>query len=283
MTRYPSRALVLGGGGITGIGWQVGVLAGLGDEGVDLRDANIVIGTSAGSFVGTNYASGVDWAEVFARQARVTETEPVMRVRPELYEAWVNAFRAAGPDRRDFRAIGAGFGHVARSFPVTMDSKARRDVVRGRLFTDVWPASLRVTVTDADTGELCLLGPDAGLPIEVATMASGAVPGIWPVVRHNGREWIDAGMVSPANAHLAKGHDRIVVLAPMPASGPGTPSAHDDVARLNESAVAVLATPDEESRAAFGENPYDPGRAAAAAESGRRQGRVFATHVAAIW
>ncbi|GAB3274063.1 hypothetical protein GCM10027456_63730 [Kineosporia babensis] len=39
------------GGGITGIGWEVGVLAGLLDEGVDLRNADAVIGTSAGSFV----------------------------------------------------------------------------------------------------------------------------------------------------------------------------------------------------------------------------------------
>lgn len=43
-----TRALVLGGGGVTGIAWQVGVLAGLHSAGVDLSGADAVIGTSAG-------------------------------------------------------------------------------------------------------------------------------------------------------------------------------------------------------------------------------------------
>ncbi|MER7155387.1 patatin-like phospholipase family protein, partial [Streptomyces lydicus] len=50
-------ALVLGGGGLTGIGWEVGVLAGLADAGIDLADADVVIGTSAGSIVGAHLAS----------------------------------------------------------------------------------------------------------------------------------------------------------------------------------------------------------------------------------
>ena len=41
------RALVLGGGGITGIAWQIGLLKGLTDAGVDLSAADTVIGTSA--------------------------------------------------------------------------------------------------------------------------------------------------------------------------------------------------------------------------------------------
>jgi len=43
--------LVLGGGGITGIAWELGVLAGLAEAGVDLHDADLVVGTSAGSVV----------------------------------------------------------------------------------------------------------------------------------------------------------------------------------------------------------------------------------------
>ena len=45
-------ALVLGGGGITGIAWEIGVLAGLAEAGVDLSGADLVVGTSAGSVVG---------------------------------------------------------------------------------------------------------------------------------------------------------------------------------------------------------------------------------------
>ena len=48
------RAIVLGGGGVTGIAWEVRVLAGLRSAGVDLN-ADAVFGTSAGSFVGVAF------------------------------------------------------------------------------------------------------------------------------------------------------------------------------------------------------------------------------------
>ncbi|WP_328834075.1 patatin-like phospholipase family protein [Streptomyces sp. NBC_00252] len=277
----PTRALVLGGGGITGMGWEVGVLAGLLDEGVDLRDADTVIGTSAGSFVGTNYTSGTDWEILFADQGQAGDNEPVMHTDPAVYEGWTQAFIAGAGNPE---AVGAGFGRVARTFGAGVDTETRRAVVRSRLRTNQWPANMRVAVTDADTGQLRLLGPDAGVPIETATAASGAVPGIWPSVRFGGREWIDAGMVSAANATLAIGHDRIVVLAPMFEGHAGIPSALDDVAHLNRTgARAILAVPDTAAREAIGPNPYDPTRARAAAEAGRHQGRVLATEIKALW
>jgi len=48
----PRTALVLGGGGLTGIGWEAGIIKGLADQGVDLSMADTVVGTSAGSVVG---------------------------------------------------------------------------------------------------------------------------------------------------------------------------------------------------------------------------------------
>src|SRR5215204_2697159 len=43
------RALVLGGGGSTGNAWLIGVIAGLFDAGLDVTEADLIIGTSAGS------------------------------------------------------------------------------------------------------------------------------------------------------------------------------------------------------------------------------------------
>src|SRR3954470_24085989 len=43
------RALVLGGGGSTGNAWEIGVIAGLFDAGLDVTDADLIVGTSAGS------------------------------------------------------------------------------------------------------------------------------------------------------------------------------------------------------------------------------------------
>src|SRR5687768_10690370 len=62
------RALVLGGGGITGIGWELGLLAGLAEAGLDLSGADLVVGTSAGSVVGAKLTSGGGIEAMFARQ-----------------------------------------------------------------------------------------------------------------------------------------------------------------------------------------------------------------------
>ena len=43
------NALVLGGGGALGIAWEIGVLSGLLEEGIDTTAAQLIVGTSAGS------------------------------------------------------------------------------------------------------------------------------------------------------------------------------------------------------------------------------------------
>ena len=69
MTRTRGRtALVLGGGGITGIAWELGILAGLARAGIDLAGADVVVGTSAGSVVGSQLASGIPIEELYAEQ-----------------------------------------------------------------------------------------------------------------------------------------------------------------------------------------------------------------------
>lgn len=59
MGEHGGTALVLGGGGITGIAWEIGILAGVARAGVDLTDAEVVVGTSAGSVVGAQVTNGV--------------------------------------------------------------------------------------------------------------------------------------------------------------------------------------------------------------------------------
>ena len=63
-----TRALVLGGGGITGIAWETGVLAGLRERGWDTQRWDLVVGTSAGSVVGARILADPDWEGWFSRQ-----------------------------------------------------------------------------------------------------------------------------------------------------------------------------------------------------------------------
>ena len=59
-----TKALVLGGGGPVGIAWESGLLSGFAEAGVDLSDADFILGTSAGSFVGAQLAMGVSPASL---------------------------------------------------------------------------------------------------------------------------------------------------------------------------------------------------------------------------
>ncbi len=65
MPRSGERALVLGGGGSTGNAWLIGVMAGLSEAGLDVTDADLVIGTSAGSTAAAQL-SGATPAELLA-------------------------------------------------------------------------------------------------------------------------------------------------------------------------------------------------------------------------
>ena len=62
------NALILGGGGVLGIAWEIGVLKGLCEAGADVTDADLIVGTSAGSVVGTRIAQGSTLDDLVAEQ-----------------------------------------------------------------------------------------------------------------------------------------------------------------------------------------------------------------------
>ncbi len=276
--RGSSRALVLGGGGVTGIAWEIGVLAGLAASGIDLGLADAVIGTSAGSFVGAAVASGYDLESLASAQSAPETEEISATASPETVTAWFHAF-AAG----DAEGVGAAFGLIAKANPEPVPTELRRQVVERRLVTETWPQSLRVTAVDADSGILHVFDHRSGVSLVDAVTASGAVPGVWPLARFKGRSWIDGGMVSSANARLADGYRRVIVLAPMPAGYGAIPGVEADVATMRTDARVILVTPDEGSIQAIGPNPYDASRRAPAASAGRTQGVRMATEAEDVW
>jgi NTE family protein len=274
----PSRALVLGGGGVTGIAWEIGVLAGLAASGIDLTGASTVIGTSAGSFVGVAVASGYDLEALAVAQANPATDELSASASPETIAAWFEAFGAG-----DAVSVGAAFGAIAKANPEPVPLGVRRKVVESRLVTSDWPSTLQITAVDADSGALHVFDHRSGISLVDAVSASGAVPGVWPVVRAMGRTWIDGGMVSSANARLADGYQRVIVLAPMPTGYGSIPGVEEDVATMRDGASVALLSPDEESILAIGPNPYDPDRRAPAAIAGRMQGVRMASAIGVMW
>jgi NTE family protein len=274
------RAVILGGGGVTGIAWETGVLLGLQDADADIADADAIIGTSAGSFAGTYLAAGVV-DRYFDAQFRDDVVEIPATMSPES----IDAFQKAIVDGNgDSTRMGRSLGRMALA-ATTVSAEARAEVVAARLPSADWPAApLRMTAIDAETGALHLFDKESGVPIVTAAAASGAVPGLWPVVRALGRSWIDGGSCSATNAALGADYDRVVIIAPAADGFPGMRGTRDDVADLAAAGIDVtLIVPDERTSEAIGPNVFDPARRGPAAQAGRLQGRAAAHEVGQLW
>jgi predicted acylesterase/phospholipase RssA len=92
----------------------------------------------------------------------------------------------------------------------------RRAVIERRLPSRDWPHQRRLLITavDAETGEAVVFTRDSGVSLVDAVAASCAVPVVWPPVTIDGHRYIDGGVRSVANADLAAGCERVVVIAP---------------------------------------------------------------------
>ncbi|MEX5718917.1 patatin-like phospholipase family protein [Geodermatophilus maliterrae] len=276
------RALVLGGGGITGIAWEIGLLAGLAERGVDLTDADLVVGTSAGSVVGAQLTSGADLETLYGRQLEPPAAERAARMRRSALASlgWA-VLRSRGDDAAFRRRVGA-LALRAEAAGLTPSEQERLDVIGSRLVSREWPArALTVTAVDAATGEFRALDRDSGVPLVTAVAASCAVPGVYPPVTVDGRRYVDGGMRSAANADLATGCERVVVLAPI-VRGVG-PMASVDAQVSGMVARVAVVSPDGAGRRAIGRNVLDPAARRPSAEAGRAQAVSVAEQVAAAW
>lgn len=277
-------ALVLGGGGITGIAWEVGLLAGLAEHGVDLSDADLVVGTSAGSVVGALLTSGADLQELFARQLDPPVAEPLARMgaRSMLRWGWAMA-RSRDPQQARMR-----IGRMALA-AATVPEAQRREVIGSRLGALPWPdRSLLVTAVDATSGEFVVFDRasrvgDVPVSLLDAVSASCAVPGVYPPITIGTRRWIDGGVRSATNADVAVGYERIAVLAPITRGFRRSQGADVEVAALREQASVALVAPDADARRAIGSRVLDPSRRGPAAQAGRAQAAAVADQVAEVW
>jgi NTE family protein len=273
------RALVLGGGGVTGIAWEVGVLHGLAESGVDLTDATTTIGTSAGSAVAARLTTGTSLADAFAAQLAPEHGEVAARISPlRLMRLTAALAQPGSPERRLAR-----LGRSAMAATAAVTPERRLEVIRARLGDVDWPdRDLRLTAVEAETGTFTVFDRTAGVALLDAVAASCAIPFTWPPVAIDGRHYIDGGMRSPANADLAVGAEAVVVIAPIPRSTNRTTAIPTQLAATGAARTAVV-SPDAAARAAMGRNPLDPAKRAASAEAGRRQAAAVLSAVRAAW
>ncbi|MGY1844822.1 patatin-like phospholipase family protein [Modestobacter sp. SYSU DS0875] len=276
------RALVLGGGGITGIAWATGVLTGLTDAGIDLSGADLVVGTSAGSVVGTQLRSGVPIAELFEQEVAPPRPGQTAQLGRRTLARYGLAMLLARRDDAAFRRRVGALAVAAADGGATPSEADWRGMIAARLPGTEWPdRPLVLTAVDAESGEFRTFTRGSGVELLAAVAASCAVPGVYPPVTIDGRRYVDGGMRSAANADLATGCDRVVVVAPIP-RGKGPIAGVDAQVTGMISRVAVVA-PDEGSRAAIGKNVLDPAARPASARAGRAQAAAVAAEVAGAW
>ena len=301
-------ALVLGAGGSAGQAWQVGVIAGLAEAGLDLTEAaDLVIGTSSGSTTAAWVRSGIPPAELLAS---VLSPPPQPPVQPAVQPAGQNrqpppslpmatvfermrAIGAAATSAADLqRAMGAfGLESDAVLEPV---AGQRRAMVAARLPRHEWPdRPMIVVAVNAHTGELATFDRDSGVELVDAMTAAIALPGGSPTHNINGTRYINGGVRSADNADLASGYANVLVLTPFSErAGPLPEGQFEGLRRLPGADLASqveglrqqgshveVITPDTDSRTAMGTNQMDPATRVPSARAGFAQGKREAARV----
>ena len=282
-------ALVLGGGGAAGQAWQIGVIAGLAEAGLDLTEAaDLVVGTSSGSTTAAQVRSGIPAAELLA-SVLSPQAQPAGQNReqsPSLPRATVfermRAIGAAATSAAELqRAMGA-FGLESDS-ALGPETGQRRAMVAARLPRAEWSdRPMIVVAVDAHTGELAAFDRDSGVDLVDAVTASTALPGVVPTHNIRGTRYINGGVRSAENADLARGYANVVVFSPfggrtgtLPAGQfeglrkfPGADLASQVETLRKQGSRVVVITPDADSRTAMGTNQMDLATRIPAARAG---------------
>ncbi|HWH33686.1 MAG TPA: patatin-like phospholipase family protein, partial [Acidimicrobiales bacterium] len=222
-------ALVLGGGGLVGHAWHVGVLAALWEvTGWDARRAQLIVGTSAGAVVAAELRAGIHPADLLRPGiGAAPTTAPALA--PEAPQSW----RPAAPgvaaravrERAPIALVAAGLlPRGGRDPGVISDAIAALGPGPG------WPPGLWVATIRLDDGSRAVAGrghpgdPQADVPSAVA--ASCAIPAYFAPVALGAEDHIDGGLRSATNADLVadRSFDVVVVSSPMSlAPGPERP------------------------------------------------------------
>jgi NTE family protein len=205
-----SHHLVLGGGGPVGASWTSALLNGLLGAGVALADAELVIGTSAGSVVGA-------WLTM--KPEGLSTVPALMHQRA----AWHARNASAGHQDTDlFHTLVAGTGSAAgaeRSAMPPISVAQAEELWRPMLPGGEWPARLRMMSVNAGTGQARAWSAQDGLPLAVGVACSTAAPGIAPPVAVDGEIWLDGGVRTGTNADLVVGLSadpgHVLVVAPL--------------------------------------------------------------------
>ena len=231
--------LVLGAGGVLGAAWMTGALACL-QERLPVADADLIVGTSAGSVLAAALRCRASMDEMMAWQCgdatgMLTESmvlaaqdrplPPWPQLRPgSLPLACAALFLQVPPWVGASGWLPHGRGrHVAlRSLVGALQARHQLAVARAWADGRTWIAAM-----DYDTGRRVLFGHPAAPRASLAdsVVASCSIPGWYEPARIGGRRYVDGGVCSATSLSVLGGTDvqEVYVLAPMASTEPDHP------------------------------------------------------------
>ena len=286
------RALVLGGGGSAGNAWEVGVVAGLYDAGVDLTQADLIIGTSAGATAAAQITSATPTKLYAAVRAEVPPSPrpasgghaPAGSVADHMERT--SRIIAAAADPADMRRrMGVASLELEAATDGAWPSRWR-EIVAARLPSQHWPErTIRITAVDARTGEPVVFDRQSGVDLVDAVAASTSASVAYAIGEHR---YIDGGYRRNENADLAAGYGRVLVLSPFggrsrhPAEWGMQLATQVDELRAGGSSVQTI-FPDAAALQVFGTNMMNPSTRPPSARAGYDHGHGLAEQLARFW
>ena len=178
--RGKERGLVLGGGGIVLISWYIGYFHALKKQGVDLANADMIVGTSAGSMIGAMLANGNLWRmagemDFFAEFPKIlTELVPEMKFNDSQLRAKSLAYNAQDAKPQTIQAV----GHAAMAAHNPSDVDTYKKTVSKIIGVSNWPSrGYYASTIDCYTGQRLIISESSNVSIVDACAASSSLPG----------------------------------------------------------------------------------------------------------
>lgn len=256
----PRIALALAGGGPLGAIYEIGALCALQEalDGLDLAALDHYVGVSAGGFIAAGLANGMTpraLCDAFIENRGPAAFDPAWLMTPAWSEFGRRAARlpalAAGAlwqaaVRR--RPLAQALEQLAPAVPTGLcDSEPIHARLSG-LFAQLGLSNdfrtlrsrLTLVATDLDTSEPVRFGAPGWdhVPISRAVQASAALPGLFPPVRIDGRDFVDGALRKTMHASVAleEGADLMLCLNPLVPFRAGT----GDLPRVADGGLAKV-------------------------------------------
>jgi NTE family protein len=279
-----TSGLVMGGGGVVGIAWELGVLeALLQEQAITPAEVTTYVGTSAGSVVSTQLAAGRSIDDLVAEQLAPPRgatgggaAAPDMSAVMQIFGGMLTATEMT-------RELALTTGRLAVEAP-TGPEASWIGWFATAMGVDDWPdADLRIVAMSTTKGERRVWTKADGVPLHHAVASSCSVPGMFPPVTIGDDRYTDGGAWSPSNADVLAGDglDAVVFIGPIPGFLAGTPQVETELQALaDEGARTEILLPGPDF-ASLQTSLMDPAFRQQGLEVGRSDGKAAAARVRA--